>query len=102
MSDYTPSPLIGDVPSNCIVLLKNLDAAFTRRRSRRYFHGAPATKDATATASESKDAPSDGSTLSLSGHLNILDGVAAAEGRLLFVTTNRLNASVGPAAWMSG
>ncbi|KAK7022891.1 hypothetical protein VNI00_016878 [Paramarasmius palmivorus] len=32
----------------------------------------------------------DGSTLSLSGLLNSLDGVAAAEGRLLFATTNHI------------
>ena len=77
---------MGDVPSRCIVLLEDLDAAFTRRHSRPTSTGAPATKDATATASDSKDAPSDGSTLSLSGLLNSLDGVAAAEGRLLFAT----------------
>ena len=62
--------------------LQDLDAAFTRGVTRDATStGAPATKDATATASDSKDTASDGSTLSLSGLLNSLDGVAAAEGR---------------------
>jgi mitochondrial chaperone BCS1 len=44
-----------------------------------------------ATSTETKPAAeSDGSTLSLSGLLNSLDGVAAAEGRLLFATTNHI------------
>ncbi|KAF8513009.1 P-loop containing nucleoside triphosphate hydrolase protein [Hysterangium stoloniferum] len=87
MSDNTLSTLMGDVPSRCIVLLEDLDAAFTRGVSRDATStGAPTTKDA-ATA-ENKD--NDGSTLSLSGLLNSLDGVAAAEGRLLFATTNHI------------
>lgn len=57
-----------------------MDAAFTRGVSRDASStGAPTTKE--ATASDSKDGSSDGSTLSLSGLLNSLDGVAAAEGR---------------------
>jgi mitochondrial chaperone BCS1 len=48
--------------------------------------GAPTS---TATV-ENKQEASDGSTLSLSGLLNSLDGVAAAEGRLLFATTNHI------------
>jgi mitochondrial chaperone BCS1 len=57
-----------------------LDAAFTRSVSRDSTStGAPtaATKEAAAAAAEATD----GSTLSLSGLLNSLDGVAAAEGR---------------------
>ncbi|CAK5273640.1 unnamed protein product [Mycena citricolor] len=41
-------------------------------------------------SSATPPAESDGSTLSLSGLLNSLDGVAAAEGRLLFATTNHI------------
>ncbi|KAF4611160.1 hypothetical protein D9613_007271 [Agrocybe pediades] len=88
MSDNTLTTLMGNVPSRCILLLEDLDAAFTRSVSRdEKSTGAPtvATKDAAAKAEES-----DGSTLSLSGLLNSLDGVAAAEGRLLFATTNHI------------
>jgi len=64
----------------CILLLEDLDAAFTRSVSRdEKSTGAPtaATSKEAAAAAET----SDGSTLSLSGLLNSLDGVAAAEGR---------------------
>ncbi|KAF8515922.1 P-loop containing nucleoside triphosphate hydrolase protein [Gautieria morchelliformis] len=88
MSDNTLSSLMGDVPSRCIVLLEDLDAAFTRGVSRDASSTGAPTKDTTTT--DSKDTSSDGSTLSLSGLLNSLDGVAAAEGRLLFATTNHI------------
>ncbi|PFH50949.1 hypothetical protein AMATHDRAFT_85429 [Amanita thiersii Skay4041] len=85
MSDNTLSTLMGLVPSRCIVLLEDLDAAFTRSVSRDSTStGAPTA----ATAKETTE--NDGSTLSLSGLLNSLDGVAASEGRLLFATTNHI------------
>ena len=60
----------------CILLLEDLDAAFTRGISRDSTStGAPTAP--TKAAAETND----GSTLSLSGLLNSLDGVAAAEGR---------------------
>ncbi|KAF8159270.1 P-loop containing nucleoside triphosphate hydrolase protein [Crassisporium funariophilum] len=89
MSDNTLTTLMGHVPSRCILLLEDLDAAFTRSISRDATStGAPtaATSKETAAAAETTD----GSTLSLSGLLNSLDGVAAAEGRLLFATTNHI------------
>lgn len=102
INDSTLTTLMGRVPARCIVLLEDLDAAFTRS----------VTRDDAATGSpedsrdnekdghrehssgsrnrRSKDHLSDTNTLSLSGLLNALDGVAAAEGRLLFATTNHL------------
>lgn len=66
----------------CIVLLEDLDAAFTRSVSRdKSSTGAPTSKTATTSSTSSTTTESDGSTLSLSGLLNSLDGVAAAEGR---------------------
>ncbi|KAF6753501.1 hypothetical protein DFP72DRAFT_407825 [Ephemerocybe angulata] len=88
MSDNTLSSLMSNVPSRCILLLEDLDAAFTRGVSRDdKSTGAPTVKDKTETAAAETN---DGSTLSLSGLLNSLDGVAAAEGRLLFATTNHI------------
>ncbi|TFK34029.1 P-loop containing nucleoside triphosphate hydrolase protein [Crucibulum laeve] len=88
MSDNTLTTLMGHVPSRCILLLEDLDAAFTRSVSR------DATSTGAPTAATSKESATtetnDGSTLSLSGLLNSLDGVAAAEGRLLFATTNHI------------
>jgi chaperone BCS1 len=99
MSDNTLSTLMGNVPSRsvdsprvnerlcvskmspsysyrCMLLLEDLDAAFTRDISR----DSTSTGAPTALAKVGADA-NDGSTLSLSGLLNSLDGVAAAEGR---------------------
>lgn len=91
MSDDTLAKLMGNVPSRCILLLEDLDAAFTRGISRdETSTGAPkvaTAKDKDETAKEKDD---NASTLSLSGLLNSLDGVAAAEGRLLFATTNHI------------
>ncbi|KAG8221121.1 P-loop containing nucleoside triphosphate hydrolase protein [Butyriboletus roseoflavus] len=87
MSDNTLTTLMGHVPSRCILLLEDLDAAFTRSVSRDSSStGAPTT----STSTPSNNDTNDGSTLSLSGLLNSLDGVAAAEGRLLFATTNHI------------
>lgn len=63
------------------MLLEDLDAAFTRGVSRdEKSTGAPVTVSSTTTTSK-KDSDDGESTLSLSGLLNSLDGVAAAEGR---------------------
>lgn len=65
-------------PCRCILLLEDLDAAFTRSVSRDSTStGAPTASTTTPSTTETTD----GSTLSLSGLLNSLDGVAAAEGR---------------------
>ncbi|KAG5731902.1 hypothetical protein E4T56_gene20607 [Termitomyces sp. T112] len=89
MSDNTLTTLMGHVPSRCILLLEDLDAAFTRSVSRDSSSTGTPTA-ATASTSSSTTESTDGSTLSLSGLLNSLDGVAAAEGRLLFATTNHI------------
>lgn len=95
MSDNTLTTLMGGVPTRlvvrgirmqkiltvvsyfrCILLLEDLDAAFTRSVSR------DSTSTGTPTVNtKEKETENDGSTLSLSGLLNSLDGVAAAEGR---------------------
>ncbi|GLB41535.1 putative AAA ATPase family protein [Lyophyllum shimeji] len=90
MSDNTLTTLMGHVPSRCILLLEDLDAAFTRSVSRDSTStGAPTTSTSSTTNTTTTET-TDGSTLSLSGLLNSLDGVAAAEGRLLFATTNHI------------
>ena len=94
MSDNTLATLMGQVPSRCILLLEDLDAAFTRSVSRdEKSTGTPGGSSSSSSSSSSSegssssrrnknnDADNDGSTLSLSGLLNALDGVAAAEGR---------------------
>ena len=94
ISDSTLTTLMGRVPARCIVLLEDLDAAFTRSTSRDdEATGSPDTSkspspDPFDMSSRSRrhkvDHLSDVNTLSLSGLLNALDGVAASEGRILF------------------
>ncbi|KAI0731641.1 hypothetical protein C8Q72DRAFT_821845 [Fomitopsis betulina] len=101
INDSTLTTLMGRVPARCIVLLEDLDAAFTRSTSRDDGStGNPEGEKSTTTEQEShthrsssrrhKEQLSDVNTLSLSGLLNALDGVAASEGRILFATTNHL------------
>jgi chaperone BCS1 len=96
ISDSTLTTLMGRVPARCILLLEDLDAAFTRSVSRdKHASGnpepgneeGPAEQPTPPTSSRrrhNKEQLSDVNTLSLSGLLNALDGVAAAEGRILF------------------
>lgn len=96
INDSTLTTLMGRVPARCIVLLEDLDAAFTRSTSRDgSATGNPegeskekAPEQTTTTSSSRRtrktEQLSDVNTLSLSGLLNALDGVAASEGRLLF------------------
>ena len=75
---------MGRVPARCILLLEDLDAAFTRSVTREEGSGSGSgsgKKD--GKDSKETDAMSDTNSLSLSGLLNALDGVAASEGRLL-------------------
>ena len=92
---------MGRVPARCILLLEDLDAAFTRSVSRvdgeeKEKKEGPAEQNSSSNNTSSSglnrgrgrrgEQLSDVNTLSLSGLLNALDGVAAAEGRLLFAS----------------
>ncbi|TFK44041.1 hypothetical protein BDQ12DRAFT_594079 [Crucibulum laeve] len=105
ISDSTLTTLMGRVPARCVVLLEDLDAAFTRSVTRddNQEDGDEKKKEGEGDNNNHnnnssggmgrrrrRDQLSDVNTLSLSGLLNALDGVAAAEGRLLFATTNHL------------
>jgi chaperone BCS1 len=95
--------LFSKLPKRCIVLLEDIDSAGLRRE------GNPAPGDASSTASDtdgdlaeeitkisktSKNAAKEGkkkesmSLVSLSGLLNIIDGAASHEGRVLIMSTN--------------
>ncbi|TCD66316.1 hypothetical protein EIP91_001562 [Steccherinum ochraceum] len=106
INDSTLTTLMGRVPARCIVLLEDLDAAFTRSTTRDSESTGNPESQTTSTTSTTMDAPhtslrsarhrkpdalSDVNTLTLSGLLNALDGVAASEGRILFATTNHLD-----------
>lgn len=102
ISDSMLTTLMGRVPARCILLLEDLDAAFTRSVTRdKNSKGTPDNENngdngeaPTAPTSnartgrhgrrQAQEQLSEVNTLSLSGLLNALDGVAAAEGRILF------------------
>jgi len=74
ISDAVLNDLLRKVPRNAAVLLEDVDSAFTDRNS-----------------------VGDKTGVTFSGLLNALDGIAAHEGRLLFMTTNhkeRLDAAL--------
>lgn len=66
MSDSKLVKLMQTIPENSIVLIEDVDSAFTKR------------DDTTEKASK----------ITFSGLLNALDGILAGEGRILFMTTN--------------
>jgi chaperone BCS1 len=78
--DIRPKLYLDISSHRCILLLEDLDAAFTRSVSRDANSTGAPTASTSSTASTTEN-NTDGSTLSLSGLLNSLDGVAAAEGR---------------------
>jgi chaperone BCS1 len=78
IGDSDLSSLMGQVPTGAVVLLEDIDAIFTSRD----INHEGETKDKTS--------------ITFSGILNAIDGVAATEGRLLFMTTNH-KAKLDPA-----
>ncbi|PPQ97227.1 hypothetical protein CVT26_000753 [Gymnopilus dilepis] len=115
ISDNTLTALMGRVPARCVLLLEDLDAAFLRSTNREeddlnlelengdnqqnmndnlfpgFSNGLSVGYRPGRRRYGRSDGLSDMNTLSLSGLLNALDGVAASEGRLLFATTNHLD-----------
>lgn len=87
--------LFQDLPSRCIVLLEDVDSAgITKKRDEADNNTdsgnkplpPPNTTPETTTKEECEKPPATG--LSLSALLNVIDGVAASEGRILVMTTN--------------
>jgi chaperone BCS1 len=68
MSDEQLNSLLRDIPSRAIVLIEDIDSVFNMRNT---------------LAKKS-------SSLTFSGLLNAIDGVASQDGRILFMTTNHL------------
>ena len=60
------------LPSKCVLLIEDIDVAFKSR------------------SENSNDQNGSESSVTLSGLLNAIDGLAAPEGRLLFATTNHV------------
>ena len=84
--------LFADLPRRCVVLLEDIDSAGLSRTIAEDTAAAanktPQDPNAPPPPPPKEAAPN--SRLSLSGLLNILDGVASQEGRVLVMTTNHL------------
>ncbi|KAG5981194.1 hypothetical protein E4U55_003202 [Claviceps digitariae] len=83
--------LFHDLPTRCVVLLEDIDSAGLTHTREDNLTGSASTSDAsTARSASNGPTPPSTSRLSLSGLLNILDGVASQEGRILVMTTNHI------------
>lgn len=83
--------LFQDLPRRCIVLLEDIDTAGMAAKR----PDEPAPTDEATIKAKSEDQPANNTNtppkgISLSALLNIIDGVASAEGRLLVMTTNHI------------
>ncbi|KAF9691431.1 hypothetical protein EKO04_010743 [Ascochyta lentis] len=82
--------LFSELPRRCIVLLEDIDSAGLRRDDEAP-HNEPTPPPTSGVAKSSTCDPSGPrkSLISLAGLLNVIDGVASHEGRVLIMTTNR-------------
>lgn len=73
-----------EIPPRCIVLLEDIDAVWASREQRLHQERQPISDN----SSERSATPSI-SNVTLSGLLNVLDGVGSQEGRVVIMTTNK-------------
>lgn len=97
LDDSTLITLLNSLPTPSILLLEDIDQAGLGRKTKRgRKHRMPDTKGAFDVArdfessddSDNDNHSSDTTTVTLSGLLNAIDGVAAPEGHILIMTTN--------------
>ncbi|KAI0441870.1 BCS1 N terminal-domain-containing protein [Xylaria telfairii] len=91
--------LFAELPRRCVVLLEDIDTAgltHTREENGKPNNSPPENNDdmepgqVTRGNGDTNSNPNTSFRLSLSGLLNILDGVASQEGRILIMTTNHV------------
>jgi chaperone BCS1 len=88
--DSVLEKLFTALPPRCLVLLEDIDAVGIKRRSRR--SSDDNSSDESNDESDKSDSESDldrgRSSCTLSGLLNVIDGVASQEGRIVLMTSN--------------
>ncbi|KAJ5305541.1 DNA-binding protein creA [Penicillium atrosanguineum] len=83
--------LFSEVPTRCVVLLEDVDAAGLSRCDLVPSQDCTQSKSAAQfTMGAARATPASTSAISLSGLLNAIDGVSSHEGRILIMTTNVL------------
>lgn len=80
-SDADLEQMFQEIPPQCIVLLEDIDAVWVDRSAAR---NAPDAKHGTT-----NDRSTAAAACTLSGLLNVLDGVGSQEGRIVIMTTNK-------------
>ena len=87
--DSVLEKLFTALPPRCLVLLEDIDAVGIKRRTRRPDNDSSDDSDG-KDDDESSDSDNDRgrSSCTLSGLLNVLDGVASQEGRIVLMTSN--------------
>lgn len=106
LDDTALSELITDLPSKCIALMEDIDAAFHHGVNRDWDESSSDSALDSSKPGENKTQGQNGpqssaSRITLSGLLNALDGVGAHEGRILYATTNKY-AALDPALCRPG
>ncbi|KAJ4356573.1 uncharacterized protein N0V89_004608 [Didymosphaeria variabile] len=82
-SDSDLEQMFQEIPPQCIVLLEDIDAVWIERTSRSH------SPDRRSERSSGSDRDNSRSNCTLSGLLNVLDGVGSQEGRIVIMTTNK-------------
>lgn len=78
--------LFSELPRRCIVLLEDVDSAGITQKRAEDDSASAVLVEKDKSSTEEKESEKKG--VSLSGLLNVIDGVAASEGRILVMTTN--------------
>ncbi|KAI3534400.1 mitochondrial chaperone bcs1 [Colletotrichum abscissum] len=84
MSDGQLGALFTELPQRCVVLLEDVDAVGTTQSR------VSDADDFDSRSEDSRRSSKSHGAVSLSGLLNVLDGVASQEGRVLIMTTNHI------------
>ncbi|TBU36874.1 P-loop containing nucleoside triphosphate hydrolase protein [Dichomitus squalens] len=91
MDDASLNATIAELPSQCIVLIEDIDAAFHQGIKRDIVdpeRQRPEDQEQDPQKSEKEKTTDSACRVTLSGLLNALDGIGAQEGRIFFATTN--------------
>jgi chaperone BCS1 len=93
MNEENLSTLFSELPKQCVVLLEDIDTAgltHARDKPEAEEEVKPLVTPPKGSSAPVPVAPTGGGKISLSALLNILDGVASQEGRVLIMTTNHI------------
>jgi chaperone BCS1 len=82
INEASLTSLFAKLPSRCVILLEDVDAVSSNRDAE--------TEDSRQTVAPARERKPASGKVSLSAILNIIDGVASQEGRILIMTTNHI------------